>query len=167
MRLPGLVTARGRESPVARQILLLQVLVVLVVVVVAVGFATYDARHTTRVHARNQAVAVAESVADSPGVRAAFRSSEPCSLLQPYAEGVRKDTDVDFVVVMQLDRTRCTHPNPRQIGGQFIGDLGDAPRGGIFTQEYTGTLGPSERAVVSVWASDTDHTLLGLVSVGI
>jgi two-component system CitB family sensor kinase len=152
---------------VARQILLLQVLVVLVVVVVAVGFATYDARHSTRVHARDQAVAVAESVADSPTVRAAFRSSEPCALLQPYAETVRKDTDVDFVVVMQRDRTRCTHPNPAQIGKHFVGDLGGAPRGQVFTQEYTGTLGPSERAVVPVWASDTDHTVVGMVSVGI
>src|SRR3954452_2892650 len=167
MRLPGLVTARGRESPVARQILLLQVLVVLVVVVVAVGFATYEARHTTRVHARDQAVAVAESVADSPLVRAALRTDDPCDVLQPYAEAVRKDTDVDFVVVMRLDRTRCTHPDPKQIGGQFIGDLGDAPEGGIFTQEKTGTLGPSERAVVPVFASDTDHTVVAMVSVGI
>jgi two-component system, CitB family, sensor kinase len=152
---------------VARQILLLQVLVVLVVVVVAVGFATYDARHSTREHARDQAVAVAESVADSPTVRAAFRTSEPCSVLQPYAEGVRKDTGVDFVVVMQPDRTRCTHPNPEQIGKHFIGDLGDAPEGHVFTQEHTGTLGPSERAVVPVRASDTDDTVVALVSVGI
>jgi two-component system, CitB family, sensor kinase len=152
---------------VARQILLLQVLVVLVVVVVAVGFATYDARHSTREHARDQAVAVAKSVADSPTVRAAFRTSDPCSGLEPYAEGVRKDTDVDFVVVMKLDRTRCTHPNPEQIGKHFIGDLGDAPQGRVFTQEYTGTLGPSERAVVPVRASDTDDTVVAMVSVGI
>jgi two-component system, CitB family, sensor kinase len=167
MRLPGLESARGRESPVARQILLLQVLVVLVVVVVAVGFAAYDARHSTRQHARDQAVAVAESVADSPTVRAALRSGEPCSVLQPYAEAVRKDTDVDFVVVMRLDRTRCTHPNPQEIGKHFIGDLGNAPRGGVFTQEYTGTLGASERSVVPVRASDTDPTVVALVSVGI
>jgi len=152
---------------VARQILLLQVLVVLVVVVVAVGFATYDARHSTREHARDQAVAVAESVADSPTVRAAFRTSAACSVLEPYAEAVRKDTHVDFVVVMQLDRTRCTHPNPGEIGKHFIGDLGDAPQGGVFTQDYTGTLGRSERAVVPVRASDTDPTVVALVSVGI
>src|SRR4051812_29170300 len=86
MRLPGARSPRGGESPVARQILLLQVLVVLVVVVVAVGFATYDARHSTREHARDQAVAVAESVADSPTVRSALRTAEPCAVLQPYAE---------------------------------------------------------------------------------
>src|SRR3954467_5020801 len=103
MRLTRRRSARAGESPVARQILLLQVLVVLVVVVVAVGFATYDARHSTREHARDQAVAVAETVADSPTVRAALRTDEPCAVLQPYAEAVRKDTGVDFVVVMKLD----------------------------------------------------------------
>ena len=167
MRLTRAPSARAGESPVARQILLLQVLVVLVVVVVAAGFATYEARHSIRQHARDQAVAVAESVADSPAVRSALRSSQPCSGLQPYAEAVRKDTKVDFVVVMRLDRTRCTHPNPAQIGKHFVGDLGDAPQGGVFTQEYTGTLGPSERAVVPVRASGSRGPVVALVSVGI
>jgi sensor histidine kinase regulating citrate/malate metabolism len=152
---------------VARQILLLQVLVVLVVVVIAVAFATYDARRGTRVDARNQAVAVARSVADSPVVRAAFGTGGPCDTLQPYAESVRKDTGVDFVVVMRLDRTRCTHPNPAQIGGHFVGNLGGAPKGEVYTEEFTGTLGRSERAVVPVRASDTDPSVVGLVSVGI
>src|SRR3954452_672839 len=167
MRLTRRRSARAGESPVARQVLLLQVLVVLVVVVVAVGFATYDARHSAREHARDQAVAVAESVAASPAVRSALGTSDPSAILQPYAEAVRTDTDVDFVVVMRLDRTRFTHPNPAQIGKHFVGDLGDAPRGGVFTQEYTGTLGPSERAVVPVRASETDPTVVALVSVGI
>jgi sensor histidine kinase regulating citrate/malate metabolism len=157
----------ARESSVARQILVLQALVVLVVVVVAVGLATYDARRSTREHARDQAVAVSESVADSPTVRAALRSPDPSAVLQPFAEEVRRDAGVDFVVVMTLDRTRYTHPDPRQIGLKFIGDLGGAPRGQVFTQEYTGTLGPSERAVVPVRASPTDPTVVALVSVGI
>jgi sensor histidine kinase regulating citrate/malate metabolism len=152
---------------VARQILVLQVLVVLVVVVVAVALATYDARRSTRDHARDQAVAVAESVADSPTVRSALATADPSAVLQPFAEEVRKDTAVDFVVVMRLDRTRYSHPDPRQIGGKFIGDLGGAPRGHVFTQEYAGTLGPSERAVVPVRASDTDRRVVALVSVGI
>src|SRR4051812_1449252 len=158
-------SAPGRESSVARQVLLLQVLTVLVVVVVAVALATYNARRDSRERARDQAVSVAESVADSPTVRSAFRTSAPCAALQPYAEAVRKDTDVDFVVVMRLDRTRCTHPNPQLIGKHFVGDLGTAPRGTVFTQEYTGSLGPSERSVVPVRSED--GTVVGLVSVGI
>ena len=77
---------------------------------------------------------------------------------------MRIDTDVDFVVVMKLDRTRYTHPDPAQIGQKFIGDLGGAPEGRVFTQEYTGTLGPSMRAVVPV---SVDGDVVALVSVGI
>src|SRR4051812_50170726 len=96
MRLPGsnrARSARAGESPVARQILLLQVLVVLVVVVVAVGFATYDARHTTREQARDKAVAVAESLADSPAVRASLVPRGPaCQTLEPHAGAGPKET---------------------------------------------------------------------------
>jgi two-component system CitB family sensor kinase len=154
----------GRESSVARQILMLQVLVVLLLVVAALGLAAYDARRDTRDHARDQAVAVALAVADSPTVRDALARSDPCSALQPYAEQVRADTDVDFVVVMQLDRTRCTHPNPDLIGKPFVGDLGGAPQGEVFTQQYTGSLGPSVRAVVPF---KSGSQVVALVSVGI
>ena len=155
---------RGNESPVSRQILLLQVLVVLVLVGSALTLATLDARRDTKDQARRQAVAVAESVADSPTVLEALREPSPTSTLQPYAEEVRVDAGVDFVVVMALDRTRYSHPNPEQIGGKFVGDLGGAPQGRVFTQEYEGTLGPSVRAVVPVHDSDT---VVALVSVGI
>ncbi|PVG82077.1 histidine kinase [Nocardioides gansuensis] len=155
---------RSREGSVARQVLLLQVLVVLLVVGAALGLAAYDARQDARDSAVDTAVSVAQAVADSPAVHAALKSPDPSAELQPYAERVRKDTDVDFVVVMGLDRTRYTHTNPAQIGKPFIGDLGGAPEGKVFTQEYTGTLGPSMRAVVPVI---DDGAVVALVSVGI
>ena len=77
---------------------------------------------------------------------------------------MRADTDVDFVVVMALDRTRYSHPDPTQLGKPFVGDLGGAPDGRVFTQEYAGTLGPSMRAVVPVFDGGA---VVALVSVGI
>jgi len=149
---------------VARQILLLQVAVVVALVATAIALTAYDARRDVREHATDRAVAVAEAVADSPTVRTAVRSDDPTAVLQPYAEQVRVDTETDFVVVMGLDRTRYTHPNPDNIGKQFVGDLGDAPEGEVFTQQATGTLGPSVRAVVPVRDGDE---VIALVSVGI
>ncbi len=139
-----------RELSVARQILLLQGLVVGVLVLVSLTLAAVDARSDARDAATERAVAVALAVADSPTVVDAVQQPDPSATLQPYAERVRFDADVDFVVVMGLDRTRYTHPTPDNIGKPFIGDLGDAPEGGVFTQEYEGTLGPSMRAVVPV-----------------
>lgn len=154
------------RSTVARQILVLQVLVVLVVVVGAVSLAYADARRSQIAGARDRALAVAVAVADTPQVRRALRTADPAATIQPFAEEVRRDSRTDFVVVMALDRTRFSHPNPAEIGKKFIGDLGGAPQGRPFTQEYTGTLGPSMRAVVPVF-DGTHRRVVALVSVGI
>ena len=156
--------AEPGESPVARQILLLQVAVVVVLVVTAVALAAWDARRDTRDSARAQATAVARSVADSPFVRRGVESADPTERLLPFAEEVRRDTGTDFVVIMDTDRTRYTHPDPTQIGKPFIGDLGGAPDGEVFTEENTGTLGPSMRAVVPVV---DEGRVVAMVSVGI
>src|SRR3954452_12395952 len=155
---------RGRSSAVARQILVLQVLVVVAVVVGAVTLAYLDARRAQIAGARDRAVAVAVAVADPPSLRRGVTGPDPSRTIQPFAERVRRDSGTDFVVVMGLDRTRYSHPDPAQIGGRFIGDLGNAPSGGTFTQEYTGTLGPSMRAVVPV---RDGSKVVALVSVGI
>ena len=152
------------ESPVARQILLLQVGVVVVLVVTAVALAAWDARRDLRDAAREQATAVARSVADSPFVREEVATSDPTPLLQPFAEEVRIDTGTDFVVIMGTDRIRYTHPDTSQIGREFVGSVGGAPEGKAFTQVYAGTLGPSMRAVVPV---TDDGDVVALVAVGI
>jgi len=163
------MAGRGaHESPVARQILVLQVLVVLVLVLAAVALAAADTRRDVRSSARDEAVSVALSVADAPTVREAVVSKDPSARLQPYAEQVRADTHVDFVVVMDLQRRRFTHPTPGRIGERFVGDVGAAPQGKVFTQEYAGTLGPSIRAVVPVRsAAGEGGRVVALVSVGI
>ncbi|WP_205473506.1 sensor histidine kinase [Nocardioides sp. SYSU D00038] len=165
MRRPSPERRPGRHLSVARQVLLLQVLVVVVLVVVSGALAVHDARSDARTSATDQAVSVAEAVADSPTVLEALATDDPSTVLQPYAEEVRRDTGVDFVVVMGLDRTRFSHPDPAQLGRPFVGDLGGAPSGRVFTQQYTGTLGPSMRAVVPVL--DDADTVVALVSVGI
>jgi sensor histidine kinase regulating citrate/malate metabolism len=71
---------------------------------------------------------------------------------------------VDFVVVMRPDRTRLTHPVPERIGEKFIGTVEPALAGRTFTETYTGTLGPSVRAVTPV----VDRgDVVALVSAGI
>ncbi len=153
-----------RELSVARQILVLQALVVVVLVLVSLTLAGFDARRDAREAATRRSVAVALAVADSPTVVNAVQQPDPTATLQPYAERVRVDADVDFVVVMGLDRTRFTHPIESNIGKPFIGSLGDAPEGGIFTEQNEGKLGPSMRAVVPV---KDGERVVALVSVGI
>src|SRR5688572_12991538 len=161
------------ERSVARQVLGMQVIAVLVLVVTALLLATYDARSDIRSGARDEAVSVARAVARSPVLHEAMATGDPSALLQPYAEAVRVDTGVDFVVIMNTDRTRWSHPNEDLLGEKFIGNLGRAPVGEVFTEEYAGTLGPSIRAIVPVFGTATDTAdagdvpVVALVSVGI
>jgi sensor histidine kinase regulating citrate/malate metabolism len=152
---------------VARQVLLLQILVVLVLVVASVALATYDARRDARATATDRAVSVARAVADSPTITDALATDDPSRDIQPYAERVHHDADVDFVTVMSMDRIRYSHPIPDNIGKEFIGDVGGAPEGRVFTQQATGKLGPSMRAVVPVFAPDGSDRVVAMVSVGI
>jgi sensor histidine kinase regulating citrate/malate metabolism len=153
-----------RERTVARQMLVWQVVVVLVLVAGGITLAWLDARSDSRTTARDRALDVSLAVAASPTVEAALLSPDPTQVLQPYAEQVRRDTSTDFVVVMNTEGIRYSHPNPDVIGQRFIGNIDEALAGQDFTERYTGTLGPSVRAVVPV---EVDGSVRGLVSVGI
>ncbi|KUL76168.1 MULTISPECIES: sensor histidine kinase [unclassified Streptomyces] len=118
--------------------------------------------------AGRQAAAVAQSIADAPSTRDAIRTEDPTSALQPYALRVQRDAEVDFVTIMNPRGIRWTHPDDRQIGQHFRGHTERALRGEPFTETYTGTLGPSVRAVVPIYDRGTGREhIVGLVSAGI
>lgn len=159
MRLP-----LPRPRSLAGQLFAMQA-VLLTVVVAGYALATYlSHRSEAEEAAGRQAASVARSVADSPSVREAIRSADPSARLQPYAVAVVRDTDVDFVTIMDPQGIRWTHPDPAQIGLPFQGHTGPALQGRTFTETYTGTLGPSVRAVTPVRDGDR---IVGLVSAGI
>jgi sensor histidine kinase regulating citrate/malate metabolism len=162
---PSTTRNRTRRGSLARQLLILQLVVLFVLVVAGLAFAYLDSVRATEDRARDQVTAVAEAVADAPGVLAALSTSEPSWTLQPFAQSVRADTGVDFVTIMDPAGIRFTHPNPELIGQPFIGNIGEAQRGGKVVETYAGSLGPSERAVVPVL--DTRGQVVALVSVGI
>lgn len=141
-----------------------QLLVVLVIVIGGTGLAWFDARRDSRADARSQTLDVSLAVAASPTVADALDDLEPSAVLQPYAEQVRTSTGTDFVVVMSTEGTRYSHPTPSNIGKKFLGHIEEALAGERFTEDYTGTLGPSVRAVVPI---EQDGEVRGLVSVGI
>lgn len=150
----------------ARQLFVLQVAVVTLVVLAGAGLAWYDADRRNRESAADQVVAVARTLAEQPAVRDAMRQPDPSRTLQPLVEQVRASTDVAFITVMSPDGIRYTHPNADRIGEQFVGNIGAAPvSGDVFTETYTGTLGPSVRAVVPVL--DDGEQVRGYVAVGI
>ncbi|WP_327085166.1 sensor histidine kinase [Nonomuraea sp. NBC_01738] len=153
-----------RRWSLAGQMLLLQLVVVAVTVTGGVVLSLVQALELLTDEAEGRARAVTVSVAASPDVLAAFDDPDPTLALQPYAERVRAGTGVDFITIMSKEGIRYTHPNPAQIGRHFLGNTRAALAGRTFTETYTGTLGPSMRAVAPVKAGGR---VLGLVSAGI
>jgi two-component system, CitB family, sensor kinase len=149
----------------ARQLLALQLVLVALLVGGGAAVAYHYAGRATDDKARQAVLAVAKTVADSPSVTAALATPDPSRDLQPFAEQVRADTGVDFITIMDTDGIRFTHPDPDRIGEPFIGNIDDALAGRPFTETYTGTLGPSVRAVVPVF--DEDGDVVALVAAGI
>ncbi|SFN84693.1 Sensor histidine kinase regulating citrate/malate metabolism [Geodermatophilus obscurus] len=158
------VRRRGTVS-LARQFLWLQALVVAVLVAASSVVAYRDARDAVVLNAEERTTAVVESIADSPQVVAAVTGPDPTAVLQPYVEQVRADAGLSFVTVLAPDRTRFTHPDPREIGRPFRGTIAPALQGTTFSETYTGTLGPSVRSTGPVF--DADGEVVALVSAGI
>ena len=113
-----------RRWSLAGQIFGLQVLVAVLVVGAGLGAAYVQARRSSEQQATARVLAVAHTVAASPEVVRAVGRPGPTATLQPVAERVRAETGTDFVVVMSPGGRRYTHPDPRQIGQQFIGHIG-------------------------------------------
>ena len=157
-------SALGGRS-LAGQVFVLQVAIVLLLVVAAAVALVLQVRHDSTEEARSRSLAVAESFANAPGTREALSAPDPTAVLQPRAEAARARSKVDFVVVMNTDGVRYTHPRPDRIGKKFVGTLGPALAGRSFTEEITGTIGPLVQAVVPVEADD--GSVVGLVSAGI
>ncbi len=156
---------RSRPWSLATQAITLQILVIAVVVLVGSMLALFDASRDGDAAARQQVISIATALADSPSTAAAIESGRATAVLQPVTEAVRTNTQIAFITIMAPDRTRFTHTDPNQIGGKYIGTIEPALRGETFSEVYTGTLGPSIRAVAPV--RNESGRIVGLVSAGI
>ncbi|MEU8707748.1 SpoIIE family protein phosphatase [Streptomyces sp. NPDC048565] len=154
-----------RMRTLAGQVFLLQVAIVVLLVAASVAALVLQSRSDSEREARDRSVAVAEAFANAPGTEAALQSPDPTTLLQPRAEAARKGSGVDFIVVLNLESIRYTHPLPDRIGKKFVGTVGPALDGGTVTEKIDGTIGPLVQAVVPV--KSADGQVVGLVSAGI
>jgi two-component system CitB family sensor kinase len=139
-------------------------IIALVLVVAAFAFAR-QTQATLEEQYGLRALSVAESVAAIPIVRGSVAKNDSSAVLQPIAEAIRASADVSFVVIADVDGIRRSHPNTERIGQRVSTDPSRALAGisDVYTQ--TGTLGPSVRGKVPIYADNGE--IVGLVSVGI
>jgi sensor histidine kinase regulating citrate/malate metabolism len=154
-----------RRWSIAAKLFALQLVVILGLTAAAVLLSWADARADVERDAAARSLAVAETLAQDPFVQDGVQSADPTAALQPYAVDVMRAAGIDFVTIMGPDRIRFTHRDPAEIGRPFLGNIDRALAGEAFTETYTGTLGPSVRAVVPI--EDDTGEVVALVSAGI
>jgi two-component system, CitB family, sensor kinase len=147
------------------QLLLLQVAIVLITVIGTGIVASWLQEQQLRDAYRDRMIGVAQSVARLPAIIEAFGSADPSKTIQPIAEVVRKASNVTYVVVTNDKGIRYSHPDPSRIGEEVSTDPGPALSGKMYVGTQTGTLGESWRVKLPIF--DADHTVMGVVSVGI
>jgi sensor histidine kinase regulating citrate/malate metabolism len=153
-----------RPRSLAGQLFAVQAVLIAAVLAGYALFTYISDRSQAEEAAGRQALAVAATVADAPSVRDAIHTDDPTDRLQPFATEVQQHAGVDFVTIMTPDGIRWTHPVKARIGQRFVGHIEQAQKGESFTETYTGTLGPSVRAVTPI---TENGEVIGLVSAGI
>ncbi|WP_236838823.1 ATP-binding protein [Caldalkalibacillus salinus] len=114
-----------------------------------------------------RATAIARTVAQLPEVRNHVGQPEGETIIQPIAERIRLATNVDYIVIIDMDRIRYSHPSESYLGTRFEG--GDE-RAALSEHEYRskahGPLGYAVRAFVPVMDDDGTEQV-GVAVVGI
>ncbi|MFP3989716.1 SpoIIE family protein phosphatase [Streptomyces sp. E11-3] len=162
--------ARLNLRSAARQVFVLQVVIVMLLVAAAVAGLVLQARNDSEREARNRSVAAAEVFAHAPGLVEVLDSPDPTAVLQPRTEAARKRAGVDFIIVMDTNGIRYTQPDPRFIGKKFIGTIEPALAGRTVIESAEGPVRPGVRAQVVqavVPVFDADGSVVGLVSAGV
>lgn len=111
---------------------------------------------------------IAKSFASTYEVREYLKGNKNISseLLNAEIEKARLNTDLEFIVVIDMKSIRYTHPIKNKIGEKFIGD--DEQRvlntGEEYVSTASGSLGVSVRAFAPVY--DENNKRIGAVTVG-
>jgi two-component system, CitB family, sensor histidine kinase MalK len=148
------------------------IIIIFVCTVVAVSLFITDLLISKRVASgveesqSEKAANVARMVANSPFIIEAMSGKRDDREIQQYANEMRKVTDVYFIVVMDMNGIRKSHPDSNKVGKHFIGgDEGPVLKGKEHISISKGSLGPSLRFFTPI--KNSHGKQLGAVAVGI
>jgi two-component system, CitB family, sensor histidine kinase MalK len=160
----------GWKRPIVRlrtRITLLVCLILLLVLVVTGFTVSWRTEQQTLNTMTEKTVMLSRIAAESEAVVGGLQGHRSQASIQAFAERLCERAQVDYVVVLNMNRIRLSHPNPSRIGAQFVGgDDADVYRGLSYTSMAKGTLGLSMRAFTPVFDPKDGHQI-GAVAVGI
>lgn len=108
----------------------------------------------------------ARLIAADPRIVDAFTLQDPSEVLQPLTLRMTELTEVSFIVIIDTDSIRYSHPDPTKIGLHFVGgDEQPVLQGEDYVSIARGTLGISIRAFVPI--RNPQDRIVGAAVVGL
>ncbi|WP_312470684.1 DcuS/MalK family sensor histidine kinase [Neobacillus sp.] len=117
-------------------------------------------------HIEEKAKDISKTAAVSPVFIDGLSGKASDKTIQQYAEKMRKAANVPFLVVMDMNGIRKSHPLPDKIGKEYAGgDAGEVFKGHEHISIAEGTLGKSLRYFTPVYNEDGKQ--IGAILVGV
>lgn len=114
-----------------------------------------------------RSLAIARTIAQMEDIQNYVGISGGEKVIQPIAERVRLSTNVDYVVILDMDAIRYSHPSESRIGEKFeSGDEGAAFAELEYISKAEGDLGQAVRAFVPIMEKEGVDQI-GVAVVGI
>ncbi|HEV7207112.1 MAG TPA: sensor histidine kinase [Mycobacteriales bacterium] len=141
---------------------------VILIATMAVGFvlsARAERNHLDSQY-ESRAASIAETVAGVPAIRACMATGGPgcASTIQDFATKTQQQTDASYVVLIDMNRIRHSHPDPGLIGQQVEEQIVTLD-GRVHRSIDNGSTGPSANARAPLYGPN--GAMVGEVSVGI
>ena len=155
---------RLRTRTLSTQILGGQVIVLVVAGAIGFGFSSRALRQLVDHQYEQRALAIAETTATMPSVRAAMAGGDPDGEVQRIAQQVISRTGASYVVVIDRHSIRHSHPMPALIG-QAVAEPLVALDGRGHVGIDPGSLGRSANGKAPIFGND--GTVIGEVSAGL
>ena len=163
----------GRRRQLSTRILASVVVILVATSLIGFGLVTWYQRGELEQQYQLRALNVAQTFAAMPSIREAMARRSPADrrLIQLLAEQVRHKTGASYIVVIDRNGIRYSHPHPRLIG-QRVSEPVVALDGHDHLGVDQGNLGTSANAKVPLCAPDVaipchGRTIIGEISAGI
>jgi two-component system CitB family sensor kinase len=159
-------SVRTRMRKLSSQIFVAQL--VILTVTMGVGFALFARaqRHHLDTEYESRAASIAETVAGDPEIRSCMARDRPdcAQITERFANETQRQTGASYVVLIDMNRVRHSHPNPGLIG-QKVAEPIITRDGKVHLGTDNGSTGRSANARVPLYGPT--GAMVGEVSVGI
>lgn len=139
----------GRNYKLSTKIIILSFCSVLLVILVGGSVMVNKIATIMEDEMGRRALAIARTMAQTPLIQENVQNSQGWLKIQPIAEKTRVATGAEYIVVVNMDGIRYSHPVADRIGKHFSGeDIFPSLSDQESVSSAKGVLGPSVRAFV-------------------